>query len=66
MTFIKIWIDFCVKKPKLNNPESVIEIKTSEFKKLLEQVYNKGFQEGNKVSESSSFDDLLKNYFKNK
>lgn len=63
MTFVKIWIDLCFKKPLLHNPEAKIEMSVSNFKRLLEQVYNKGYEEGRNSKPDNPFGDLFGDTF---
>ena len=42
MTFNDIWSQLCAKRPKLNDPDAAVEIKVSQFKALLRQVYEQG------------------------
>jgi hypothetical protein len=62
MTFQNIWQTLCGKKPKLNDPESIVEFESKNLKTLLEQVYDKGFKHGRESIPSSGgmdFDSLF-------
>lgn len=50
MYFSDWWRKLVDKKPKLVNPEAKVEIKVSEFKKLLQKSYENGYKEGRSIS----------------
>ena len=45
MTFKEVWESLVKKDDRLNDPESRVEFKAGNLKKLLQQVYDKGFDQ---------------------
>ncbi len=60
MSFEELWLKHVEKKPLLADPNSTVEIKTEQFKRLLRQFYEKGVEQGK--SEPSLFDNIFGNF----
>jgi len=54
MLFKDIWKQLCNKKPLLENENSTTEFTSGNLKHLLEQVYDKGFDNGMKCGKALS------------
>lgn len=60
MTFNDIWNQLVRKQPKLTDSDTVVEFKTANFKRLLEQVYEQGKKAGEGGQPHKPYSDLFK------
>lgn len=51
MTFDEIWNTLVAKNDRLNEPNATVEFRSENLKKLLRQVYYKGFDQSKRASE---------------
>jgi hypothetical protein len=58
MSFLELWKSLCKKSQKLADGKEVFTFQPDDLKKLLQQFYDQGYNEGKKVKDR--FDNIFK------